>query len=336
MLRTGLARYLLQYPWEGIGISSYLLINFWYTRIQANKSAIKALTVNRVGDMFLSVGFFVILFVFGNLDYSTVFSLSPFVNESAITLIGILLLLAAMGKSAQLGLHTWLPDAMEGWVYFDTNILITSPWLEESLLAICDFSSVATAMDAYVDNSSMIALPILFTVDKKVLGSITGCMLGDGHIKLPKKGNGRYQITIKSSSLQYIESIRKEVFHFSLTTASFVPYPNPVLPQHEGETVEQYSFSTISIPFYTALHGIWYTWDASTEKYRKIIPTQILKLFTVESLVHWIIQDGYFDNNGRTQTVLLCTELFTKEECYRLQEVLRAFKLKSSLKVRNK
>jgi len=100
--------------WEGLGISSYLLINFWFTRIQANKSAIKALTVNRVGDMFLSVGFFALFWVFGNLDYSTVFSLSPFMNESALTLIGLLLLLAAMGKSAQLGLHTWLPDAMEG------------------------------------------------------------------------------------------------------------------------------------------------------------------------------------------------------------------------------
>lgn len=100
--------------WEGIGISSYLLINFWFTRIQANKSAIKALTVNRVGDMFLSVGFFALFWAFGNLDYSTVFSLSPFMNESALTIIGLLLLLAAMGKSAQLGLHTWLPDAMEG------------------------------------------------------------------------------------------------------------------------------------------------------------------------------------------------------------------------------
>jgi NADH-ubiquinone oxidoreductase chain 5 len=100
--------------WEGIGVSSYLLINFWFTRIQANKSAIKALTVNRVGDMFLSVGFFALFWVFGNLDYSTVFSLSPFINESALTIIGLLLLLAAMGKSAQLGLHTWLPDAMEG------------------------------------------------------------------------------------------------------------------------------------------------------------------------------------------------------------------------------
>lgn len=100
--------------WEGIGVSSYLLVGFWFTRIQANKSAIKAMTVNRVGDMFLSIGFFALFWAFGNLDYSTVFSLSPFINESALTIIGLLLLLAAMGKSAQLGLHTWLPDAMEG------------------------------------------------------------------------------------------------------------------------------------------------------------------------------------------------------------------------------
>ena len=100
--------------WEGIGISSYLLINFWFTRIQANKSAIKALVVNRVGDMFLSVGFFAIFFVFGNLDYATVFTLAPFINETLLTIIGLLLLFAAMGKSAQIGLHTWLPDAMEG------------------------------------------------------------------------------------------------------------------------------------------------------------------------------------------------------------------------------
>lgn len=100
--------------WEGIGIASFLLINFWYTRIQANKSGIKALTVNRVGDMFMSVGFFAILWVFGNLDYATVFSIAPFINETAITIIGLLLLTGAMAKSAQLGLHTWLPDAMEG------------------------------------------------------------------------------------------------------------------------------------------------------------------------------------------------------------------------------
>lgn len=100
--------------WEGIGVSSYLLINFWYTRIQANKSGIKAMTVNRVGDMFLSIGFFAILWVFGNVDYATVFRIAPYINETAITIIGLLLLVGAMAKSAQFGLHTWLPDRMEG------------------------------------------------------------------------------------------------------------------------------------------------------------------------------------------------------------------------------
>ena len=60
--------------------------------------------------MFLSVAFFAIFFVFGNLDYSTVFSAAPFINETVITIIGLLLLFAAIGKSAQIGLHTWLPD----------------------------------------------------------------------------------------------------------------------------------------------------------------------------------------------------------------------------------
>jgi NADH-ubiquinone oxidoreductase chain 5 len=100
--------------WEGIGVSSYLLINFWFTRIQANKSAIQAMVVNRVGDTFLSIAFFIAFWVFGNLDYATIYSLSPYINETVLTIIGLLFLLAAMGKSAQLGLHTWLPSAMEG------------------------------------------------------------------------------------------------------------------------------------------------------------------------------------------------------------------------------
>ena len=100
--------------WEGIGISSYLLINFWFTRIQANKAAILALTMNRVGDMMLSIAFFALFWLFGNVDYASVFSLAPFMNETAITIIGILLLFAAMGKSAQIGLHSWLPGSMEG------------------------------------------------------------------------------------------------------------------------------------------------------------------------------------------------------------------------------
>ena len=97
-----------------IGIVSYLLINFWFTRIQANKAAILALTMNRVGDMGLSIGFFAMFALFGSLNYSTVFSIAPFMNETAITLIALLLLSGAMAKSSQIPLHSWLPGSMEG------------------------------------------------------------------------------------------------------------------------------------------------------------------------------------------------------------------------------
>jgi NADH-ubiquinone oxidoreductase chain 5 len=114
MLVTG-DNYLVMFiGWEGVGISSYLLINFWFTRLQANKAAIKALVMNRVGDWGFSIGLWALFWAFGNLDFTTVFSLAPFMNEELITIISICLLIAAMGKSAQIGLHTWLPDAMEG------------------------------------------------------------------------------------------------------------------------------------------------------------------------------------------------------------------------------
>lgn len=107
--------YLLMFVgWEGIGVLSFLLINFWTTRIQASKAAIQAITVNRIGDIFLSIGFFVCLWTFTNVDYMTTFSLASHVNTSILTLTGILFLLAASGKSAQIGLHVWLVNAIEG------------------------------------------------------------------------------------------------------------------------------------------------------------------------------------------------------------------------------
>jgi len=99
--------------WEGIGVVSYLLINFWFTRIQANKAAILALTMNRVGDMGLSIGFFALFALFGSLDYATIFSLAPLMNETAITIISLLIFMGAMAKSANIPLHSWLPGSME-------------------------------------------------------------------------------------------------------------------------------------------------------------------------------------------------------------------------------
>ena len=100
--------------WEGVGICSYLLVHFWYTRVGAVKSAMNAMFTNRVGDFFLTLGFFTLIYTFGTLDYSTIFSLAPYINTNVITFISILLLLGAAAKSAQFGLHIWLPQAMEG------------------------------------------------------------------------------------------------------------------------------------------------------------------------------------------------------------------------------
>lgn len=110
--------------WEGVGLCSYLLINFWYTRIQANKAAIKAMLVNRVGDISIIFAIVTIFYVFKSVDYSTIFALASYFTNMTINifnydlhvlnLICIFIFIGAVGKSAQIGLHIWLPDAMEG------------------------------------------------------------------------------------------------------------------------------------------------------------------------------------------------------------------------------
>lgn len=101
--------------WEGVGLCSYLLIGFWYSRIQANKSAIKAMIMNKVGDIGLLLAMILIWMEVGSLDYNTIFSYCYIVeNNFNLDLISLLLLIGVIGKSAQIGLHTWLPDAMEG------------------------------------------------------------------------------------------------------------------------------------------------------------------------------------------------------------------------------
>jgi proton-translocating NADH-quinone oxidoreductase, chain L len=114
----------LYFGWEGVGLASYLLIGFWYTRPSACAAAIKAFLVNRVGDFGFALGIAATYFVFDSVQYDVIFANTAklahtqlFVfgaNFDTLTLIGILLFIGAMGKSAQLGLHTWLPDAMEG------------------------------------------------------------------------------------------------------------------------------------------------------------------------------------------------------------------------------
>ncbi|HEY0663127.1 MAG TPA: NADH-quinone oxidoreductase subunit L, partial [Thiobacillaceae bacterium] len=112
------------FGWEGVGLASYLLIGFWYHKPSANAAALKAFVVNRVGDFGFSLGIFGTFLVFGTVSIPAILDAAPGMAGSTIgfagmrvdtmTLLCLLLFVGAMGKSAQLGLHTWLPDAMEG------------------------------------------------------------------------------------------------------------------------------------------------------------------------------------------------------------------------------
>ncbi|ESX05539.1 NADH:ubiquinone oxidoreductase subunit L [Mesorhizobium sp. LSJC268A00] len=123
------------FGWEGVGLASYLLIGFWYKKPSANAAAIKAFVVNRVGDFGFALGIFGVFVLFGSVNLGTIFAnAATFIpaegapqgaavltflgyaldKQAAMTIVCLLLFMGAMGKSAQVPLHTWLPDAMEG------------------------------------------------------------------------------------------------------------------------------------------------------------------------------------------------------------------------------
>jgi NADH-quinone oxidoreductase subunit L len=110
----------LFFGWEGVGLASYLLIGYWYEKDSACAAAMKAFIVNRVGDLFFMLGLALTFWTFGSVEFATIFGSveqhkdATFAGLPAYEVICVLLFLGACGKSAQLGLHTWLPDAMEG------------------------------------------------------------------------------------------------------------------------------------------------------------------------------------------------------------------------------
>jgi NADH-quinone oxidoreductase subunit L len=125
MLMLVSANNLLQlfFGWEGVGLASYLLIGYWYHKPSACAAAIKAFVVNRIADLFFAVGIAMVFATFGSIDFATIFAALPahahdtytlFGTHAAYEVMGLLLFIGAMGKSAQIGLHVWLPDAMEG------------------------------------------------------------------------------------------------------------------------------------------------------------------------------------------------------------------------------
>lgn len=316
-----------------IGVSSYLLINFWYTRVQANKSAILAFTMNRVGDMSLSIAFFTIFWVFGNLDFASVFSLAPYINENLITLIGLLLLLAAMGKSAQIGLHSWLPGSMEGKIlpvksitkmkliilFFIILYFISLDFcnLDPSLLylAAVPVSALPRNKKGQFEHREQEYVPL----PQKLVDALIGELLGDGCLRRTKHGdrygNANFAITLKEyDRIFYLWSV---IYTHICTSTPIRLWPNP---KTTGKTPTQCNFSTKSLVSLTRIHSEWYVLNEKTGKFTKIVPLSIWKTLTPIGLAHWIMGDGSWATDD--QTLFLCTDCFTKEEVDLLVAVL--------------
>lgn len=306
--------------WEGVGVCSYLLINFWFTRLEANKSAMLAILMNRIGDWGFSIGIYFIFLIFGTLDFNSIFAISHIINiENIITLICILLFIGAIAKSAQLGLNTWLPQAMEG----KLGILII--YIFYILLKFFE----SDVIYLYFNDILICFLPIT----KKIEEAIIGDMLGDGHISLGniKKWpnmNGRLEFTFSKNNLSYIQYLKFIIYANICTKTEPTPYSNP---KKTNKPITQYWFSTKRLSYFTKLHKIWY--KEENGKFIKIVPKNIKTFLTPIGLAHWIMGDGYWSDG----TVYLCTDNFNNEEVKLLIKILfNNFNLIAKINTRKK
>ncbi|MBA3667213.1 MAG: NADH-quinone oxidoreductase subunit L [Sphingomonas sp.] len=184
------------FGWEGVGLASYLLIGFWYHKPSANAAALKAFVVNRVGDFGFSLGIFGTFLVFGTVSIPAILEAAPSMAGSTIgfagmtvstmTLLCLLLFVGAMGKSAQLGLHTWLPDAMEGptpvsALIHAATMVTAGVYMVCRLSPIFEVSPTALATVTYVGAATCIFAATVATVQndiKRVIAYSTCSQLG--------------------------------------------------------------------------------------------------------------------------------------------------------------
>ena len=186
----------LFFGWEGVGLASYLLIGFWYDRPAANTAAIKAFVVNRFGDFGFAIGIFAIFIIFRSVDFDTIFTSVPGkadtqlkilgINFHAITFCSVFLFIGAMGKSAQLGLHTWLPDAMEGptpvsALIHAATMVTAGVFLVCRMSPLFEFSDVALSLITIIGASTCIFAATVACVQndiKRVIAYSTCSQLG--------------------------------------------------------------------------------------------------------------------------------------------------------------
>ena len=215
MLMLVTADNLLQlfFGWEGVGLASYLLIGYWYDRPSACAAAIKAFIVNRVGDVFFAIGVALIYVKFGSIEFGVIF---PAIAEHkadtyalfgttlpAFEVIGVLLFLGAMGKSAQLGLHTWLPDAMEGptpvsALIHAATMVTAGVFLMARMSPLMEYAPTALAIVTIVGASTALFAATIGCVQndiKRVIAYSTCSQLG---YMFMAAGVGAYQASIRS------------------------------------------------------------------------------------------------------------------------------------------
>ncbi len=201
----------LFFGWEGVGLCSYLLIGYWYDRPAARAAAIKAFIVNRIADLPFAVGLALIFFKFGSLEFSVIFpAVSQHAQDTydlfgttfpAIEVIGFLLFIGAMGKSAQLGLHVWLPDAMEGptpvsALIHAATMVTAGVFLMARMSPLMEFAPTALAFVTFIGGTTALfaaTIGCTQTDIKRVIAYSTCSQLGYMFVGI---GVGAYQTSI--------------------------------------------------------------------------------------------------------------------------------------------
>jgi len=197
----------LFFGWEGVGLASYLLIGYWYEKESANRAAMKAFIVNRVGDLFFMLGLALTFWTFQSVEFDTIFAgvqaarEATFLSLPSLEVIGVLLFLGACGKSAQLGLHTWLPDAMEGptpvsALIHAATMVTAGVFLMARMSPVMEYAPVALAIVTIVGASTAIFAATIGCVQndiKRIIAYSTCSQLGYMFFAV---GVGAYQAAI--------------------------------------------------------------------------------------------------------------------------------------------
>ena len=211
MLVTADSLVQLFFGWEGVGLASYLLIGYWYDRPSACRAAIKAFVVNRVGDLFFATGIGCVFFLFGSVQFEDIFGgvvqhqgdLYHLFGQDfrAYEVIGFLLFLGAMGKSAQIGLHVWLPDAMEGptpvsALIHAATMVTAGVFLMARMSPILDYAPVALAFVTFIGATTCLFAATIGCVQtdiKRIIAYSTCSQLGYMFVAA---GVGAYQVSV--------------------------------------------------------------------------------------------------------------------------------------------